>query len=1297
MADDLTQKLGFDASDAINELKRLQTALADGGTALKQFSVAATSVEKSAPGVISAWDQMIGRAQLLKQTTLDANIAMGRLGTAGVASAKALAMPMPGSTQTLNLAGNAKALEASALSAKSALWGLGTAGKGSAIEISQGLSNATNSTKQLGEVTKDTGRSMVISWQTIGRVIQAQIIVRALSAIVQAFGDAQTAAREFSKAIGEISTISGTALGGIDEISVAVLKLSSQLGLAPTEVAEGLYQTISNQVVEVGESYRFMSEMGRLAISTQATLDQAVDAGSSIMNAYGLSVAETAHVADVLFDAVNYGRFRLSEISDTLGRVMPDTRLMGIAWEEVMASLAAMTQQGVSADTAITQLHQLTVKLLKPSKALQSVYDKWGTKTGPETIRRFGGLNQVLRALQIEAGGNVKVFADYMSRERSLTGAANLLADSSARVTEVLNSLGLGAGNAAEAFRKMESTIGRKSTKALNDIQVSLTRFGQSLLTVTTPAIQLFNDVLQNMDSVLAVSSAALLMYVLHLNSLAKATAIQKGLTLSWTTSLGSAWKMIKGMGPAIIAMGAAFVATRIKDWIDDINDTATEVKMAIEGMEEKLTEAHEKETLKRVKATETANKDQIANTSEYFNTLSGLYRSDAMIATASSKAVENALSASLAAIFKKKTDLVSVFKNANLEADAAIKASQDSIRSAQTKKEDIKFEQKVNRIPEPRKADEYRLRAVGTLSKANMAYYNAGANEEKLKVARELSNLAETQAKEAQTQSQKTGWWRDEENAQSLLNNIYDSRIAKEQGAIALRQSASKKATAAEIADIEKTKEEVKNLADQVSELRDPWTKQGAPKGENQRVKDLRVADQLTTEIIRKQQADFSKHRDLYKSWGIDEAMLKLNAEIPRALSTAQIDWTKSLNNLATALADKTRWKIAATIEVTSPEAKERYEKQFGEFNPLGDPGQINSQAQQVFQGIVEDWNAARETIGQTTGDLSADIAGATDALATDNWYTAFQRGMVAYGQIASDLPSDAATVNKLLTTSTTQTELIRQKLLGSVQILKTAVTAHRDLTQPETRSLDEIISDWKDVAASGKLSTSQIANGEIAVKQLVKGMETLKTKTQAAKDISKLAPSYLEAKKALDEQDAAAKRLNETQKGVKNEVNATGTGLTALGPAAAQGAAGVVTATDTIIAAMSRADSAAATLAQRLVSYLGSIGSAGPSAMASHGGLLYRAGGGLSRGTDTRPAMLTPGEYVVNAKSSRRFYSQLTAMNAGRAPDYHSTGGTTVGDVHINVTESTSGQSTAREIMQSLKRELRRKTFSF
>ena len=64
------------------------------------------------------------------------------------------------------------------------------------------------------------------------------------------------------------------------------------------------------------------------------------------------------------------------------------------------------------------------------------------------------------------------------------------------------------------------------------------------------------------------------------------------------------------------------------------------------------------------------------------------------------------------------------------------------------------------------------------------------------------------------------------------------------------------------------------------------------------------------------------------------------------------------------------------------------------------------------------------------------------------------------------------------------------------------------------------------------------------------------------------------------------------------------------------------------------------------------------------------------------------------MNTKASRRFASQLTAMNAGVQPQFRQSGGavTNIGDVNISVQGATLPAQTARETMAAFKREYRR-----
>jgi hypothetical protein len=73
----------------------------------------------------------------------------------------------------------------------------------------------------------------------------------------------------------------------------------------------------------------------------------------------------------------------------------------------------------------------------------------------------------------------------------------------------------------------------------------------------------------------------------------------------------------------------------------------------------------------------------------------------------------------------------------------------------------------------------------------------------------------------------------------------------------------------------------------------------------------------------------------------------------------------------------------------------------------------------------------------------------------------------------------------------------------------------------------------------------------------------------------------------------------------------------------------------------------------------------------------------------------MLSPGEFVMTPAATRKFATQLSAMNAGVRPVFRSEGGnvTNVGDINVTVNGGgQSGRQTGRAIMSEIRREIRR-----
>ena len=106
--------------------------------------------------------------------------------------------------------------------------------------------------------------------------------------------------------------------------------------------------------------------------------------------------------------------------------------------------------------------------------------------------------------------------------------------------------------------------------------------------------------------------------------------------------------------------------------------------------------------------------------------------------------------------------------------------------------------------------------------------------------------------------------------------------------------------------------------------------------------------------------------------------------------------------------------------------------------------------------------------------------------------------------------------------------------------------------------------------------------------------------------------------------------------------------------------------------------------------------FGGGGAQGFASGGLVQHFASGGQAHGSDTIPAMLSKGEFVVNPRASRQFRSQLLGMNSGITR--FATGGDTsninVGDVNVSMTANGNAKVDAEAIGRELRKAIQRGT---
>ena len=258
------------------------------------------------------------------------------------------------------------------------------------------------------------------------RITEAFLLKDALGAVVSKLKEAIGEAIPFQVKISEIRTISQGNQASFDGWANSIRKVSDEFGLGNLDVAEAAYQAISNQVTSGQvETEKFLKSTANFARVGGAKLTDAVELTSSAINAYGFNLSKTDQLQGQFFKAVELGRFRVSDLANSFGRVAAPAAAIGVSFEEVLAGLTTLTRQGVTAADAQTQLLNLFNSLAKPSKALSTLLQQLGVDSAQAGIATFG-LTGFLGKLEDATKGDIAAIAELGGDLRAIRAIIGL-------------------------------------------------------------------------------------------------------------------------------------------------------------------------------------------------------------------------------------------------------------------------------------------------------------------------------------------------------------------------------------------------------------------------------------------------------------------------------------------------------------------------------------------------------------------------------------------------------------------------------------------------------------------------------------------------------------------------------------------------------------------------------------------------------------------------------------------------------------------------------------------------------
>lgn len=273
---------------------------------------------------------------------------------------------------------------------------------------------------------------------------------------------------QFETGMARANTMAGKGTEQFRMLTDQIREIADIVPLARTELAEGLYQTISNGVPE-NNWVQFLTDSSKTAIGGLSDLNQVVGVTATIIKNYQDSWENAASIQDKIQKTAVLGKTSFQELGDALPRVTGNAATLGVGLDELLGSFSALT--GVSGNTAevSTQMAAIFTALIKPSaeatKAAQQMgiqfdslavkqagglsnfitqltqrTEEYASKTGKSAIEIYGQLFGSAEALRAFIPLSSSVAADFQSKTGQIANAAgtiNQAFDGMANTTEV--------------------------------------------------------------------------------------------------------------------------------------------------------------------------------------------------------------------------------------------------------------------------------------------------------------------------------------------------------------------------------------------------------------------------------------------------------------------------------------------------------------------------------------------------------------------------------------------------------------------------------------------------------------------------------------------------------------------------------------------------------------------------------------------------------------------------------------------------------------------------------------------
>ena len=297
---------------------------------------------------------------------------------------------------------------------------------------------------------------------------------------------------DFEDSIAQVSTIMDEGVMSVDEMEDAIIGLSNETGIAAGDIADNVYNAISAGQ-DTADAVDFVRQSTKLATAGFAESGDTLDILTTILNAYGLEAGKVTEVSDMLVQTQNLGKTTVSELSSAMGKVIPTANANSVALDQLCASYAIMTANGVATAETTTYVNSMLNELGKTGSTTDVILREKTGKSFSELMASGSSLADVLQIIDGAAKDENLTMSDMFSSAEAAKAGLILLGDSADTFNGTLKEMRQSTGATDTAFEKMQTTS-YDIKIAMNELKNTMLQFGQTIMSSAAPLVEQFTE-----------------------------------------------------------------------------------------------------------------------------------------------------------------------------------------------------------------------------------------------------------------------------------------------------------------------------------------------------------------------------------------------------------------------------------------------------------------------------------------------------------------------------------------------------------------------------------------------------------------------------------------------------------------------------------------------------------------------------------------------------------------------------------------------------------------------------------